>query len=80
MSDSDSRRQDAEMQQVIVRVLEHHAHRPVPEILRALQVEMIRHRLQVPPEPWLEAVAYEVAEGRLYVVSTGANPFGRRRG
>lgn len=71
MSDEGSLPQYAEMQRAIVQVLEHHARRPLPEIIRALRIEMIRRRLQVPPEPWLEAVAGEIAQGRLYVVASG---------
>lgn len=71
MSDEGELRRYAQMQRAIVEVLEHHADRPLPEIIRALKIELIRRRLQVPPEPWLEAVAGEIAQGRLYVVASG---------
>ncbi|MFP5282184.1 MAG: hypothetical protein ACLGIF_01885 [Actinomycetes bacterium] len=69
MSDAGSLRQYAEMQRIIVDVLKEKSGHPVPEVMRALQVEMIRRGVEVPPMTWLEAVAIEINGGRLYVLA-----------
>lgn len=74
MSEADALRNYVQMQEIIQQVLKQHAHRPLAEIIRALKIEMIRRGLQVPPFPWLEAVAGEIAQGRLYVVASALLP------
>lgn len=58
-------------QDVIVGIFRRFRNGDVVEIRSALVAEFEKRGLQPPTEPWIDAVAFDASEDRLYVVSPG---------
>lgn len=61
-------------QRAIFDVLEHCSVEPEANIEQLLRRTLEARNISVPPEPWLHAVAGEIANDRLYVVANGMVP------
>jgi hypothetical protein len=64
----------ARQQAVIDDLHASHGGKPVEVVDRALRRALADSGLARPPEPWLAAVAAELAAGHVYVVGTGLAP------
>lgn len=61
-------------QRAIIDVLEHCSGAPEATIEQLLRRTLEARDIPVPPQPWLRAVAGEIANDRLYVVANGMVP------
>ncbi len=61
-------------QRAILDVLEHCSVEPEANIEQLLRGTLEARNIPVPPEPWLHAVAGEIANDHLYVVANGMVP------